>query len=223
MADKKITDLPDLTSADSGDYIPIVDISANITKKMPASGLVSAIPSASIPAAKIDFGGAGAGIWWEEIGRVTLGSAANTMTVSSLPNRKYLRLVVLALPGSASNNAVAMRFNGDTANNYAFRSGDNGAADGLTASASALSLSVTAISSISMMTFDIVNLATSAKLVHGTFIDQGAGATAASHPQHREMSGKWVNTSTVISSVTIYDTGSVTFAAGSEIIVLGRN
>ncbi|WP_157929178.1 hypothetical protein [Mycobacteroides abscessus] len=42
MPQKKITELPTLSVADSGDYVPIVDSSANITKKVPASGIVSA-------------------------------------------------------------------------------------------------------------------------------------------------------------------------------------
>lgn len=76
MADKKITDLPDLTSADSGDYFPIVDISANVTKKVPASGLAGAIAanfaSNAIVKAKLErphfhslfysTGGAGGGV-----------------------------------------------------------------------------------------------------------------------------------------------------------------
>lgn len=62
MADVKITDLPQLTVADAGDLIPIVDSSANITKKVPASGVVpdgavttTKIADEAVTAAKINF------------------------------------------------------------------------------------------------------------------------------------------------------------------------
>lgn len=41
MATKKITDLLELTSAASGDVLPIVDISEDITKKITASNLLA--------------------------------------------------------------------------------------------------------------------------------------------------------------------------------------
>lgn len=63
MADKKITDLPQLTVADFGDLVPIVDGSANITKKVPAEGVVPAgaittvkLGTAAVTHEKIDFG-----------------------------------------------------------------------------------------------------------------------------------------------------------------------
>lgn len=54
MADKRITDLPQLTVADAGDLIPIVDSSSNITKRVPASGIV---PDGTVTAVKTAFGG----------------------------------------------------------------------------------------------------------------------------------------------------------------------
>ena len=60
MATKKITDLTELTSAASGDVLPIVDISEDITKKITTSNLASSLPVASLPsgidAAKIGSG-----------------------------------------------------------------------------------------------------------------------------------------------------------------------
>ena len=42
MANKKVTDLTALTSADSNDVLPIVDVSANTTKKVTVDGLIAA-------------------------------------------------------------------------------------------------------------------------------------------------------------------------------------
>ncbi|MFI8694232.1 phage baseplate protein [Dietzia maris] len=79
MADKRITDLPELPQADSGDFIPIVDSSMNVTKKVSFTGLLSRIwPVGSIyynatdstnPASLLGFG------TWEVFGagRVPVG------------------------------------------------------------------------------------------------------------------------------------------------------
>lgn len=40
MADKRITDLPELIQADSGDFIPIVDSSMNVTKRVAAEKIL---------------------------------------------------------------------------------------------------------------------------------------------------------------------------------------
>ena len=45
MATKKITDLVELTSAASGDVLPIVDISEDITKKITTSNLQAGLQS----------------------------------------------------------------------------------------------------------------------------------------------------------------------------------
>ncbi|GAA1073942.1 hypothetical protein [Tsukamurella spumae] len=45
MADKKITDLPLLAKANTGDYVPVVDSTTNTTKKVPVQHVV---PDASV-------------------------------------------------------------------------------------------------------------------------------------------------------------------------------
>lgn len=60
MADKKITDLTSLASADAADVLPIVDVSASTTKKVAVSGLAAAIaaglPNNSIGPAALNLG-----------------------------------------------------------------------------------------------------------------------------------------------------------------------
>ncbi|MBB0998314.1 hypothetical protein G6024_14670 [Dietzia maris] len=53
MADKRITDLPELVQADSGDFIPIVDSSMNVTKRVAAEKV---LPNGSVVAPLIPDG-----------------------------------------------------------------------------------------------------------------------------------------------------------------------
>src|ERR1044072_8850270 len=71
--------------------------------------------------------------WWEELGRTTLGSAGDTITISPISARKYLRIFISILDtgGAVGPN---LRFNNDSANNYAFRYSDNFGAAASTAS-----------------------------------------------------------------------------------------
>ena len=59
MADKRISDLTLLTSADATDVVPIVDVSANTTKRTTVSGLAAAVasslPTSSVKASNLDF------------------------------------------------------------------------------------------------------------------------------------------------------------------------
>jgi hypothetical protein len=56
--------------------------------------------------------------WWQEIGRTTLGSNGNNITVASLPPRKYLKIMFNVLPSGAID--TALRYNGDAGNNYSW-------------------------------------------------------------------------------------------------------
>lgn len=60
MATKKITELTELTTAASGDVLPIVDVDLDITKKITISNIATSLPAESLPsgidAAKIADG-----------------------------------------------------------------------------------------------------------------------------------------------------------------------
>ena len=64
---------------------------------------------------------------WIELGRTTLGSTSDTVTVSSLADKRYLMI----LSNSLNSGAIAgrLRLNTDSGSNYAYRASDNGGAD----------------------------------------------------------------------------------------------
>lgn len=158
-------------------------------------------------------------IWWEEIGRATLGSAGDTISVQSLPARKYLTLVI-SIYNSSAVNAV-LRFNNDTGNNYTYRYSGNGAAD--TTATSTSSIFVNSGSGTRQVAYvDVENIATQEKMVFIRTVSQGT-AGAANLPGRVELAAKWTNISDLISRIDLVNTGAGDFATGSEMIVLGHN
>lgn len=158
--------------------------------------------------------------WWQEIGRTTLSSSADTITVSSLPARRYLRIqfVLIATGGTVDGQVI---FNLDTATNYTHRFANDQAADTTTTSAANVNIK-SAAATMGMIDMQVLNISNQEKLfiAHGNI---GSAAGAASAVTRREMAGKWANTSAQINSVRITNTGTGDYASGSEIVVLGHD
>lgn len=160
------------------------------------------------------------GIWWEEIGRTTLGSTSDTITVSSLPNRKYLTVYIHLFNSGAIDPALT--FNGDTGNNYALRVSNNGGADSTSVSRANWTFMVAGGSFPVEAIVSITNISVLEKigLIHA-WEQNTAGAGNA--PGRTERIGKWANTAAAISSITLINNGAGDFQAGSEVVVLGHN
>lgn len=180
------------------------------------------IADEAVTGAKIDFAATGAGgIWWEEIGRTTLGSAGDTITVSSLPPRKHL-MIITDLIATGGTISLSMTFNGDTGNNYAVRVSVNNATDTTAASQAALNTHVIVAAYPQRQNLFISNIETQEKI--GFFLTNSQNtAGAANIPGRAEGAVKWANTSAQISSVTITNSGTGDYAIGSEVIVLGHD
>lgn len=195
--------------------------SAVSTAKIADSAVTTAkIADNNVTTAKINFGGAGSGIWWEEIGRTTLASAGDTITVSSLPARKYLMVIVAAQNTGGTINTT-LRFNNDSGSNYARRISISGGSDLTNVSQSSLSMSSTDASPRMLVAY-IVNIASNEKLIETQSVEQNT-AGAGNAPTRIEGVGKWANTSAQISQIDVINTGTGDYAIGSEVIVLGHN
>jgi hypothetical protein len=221
----KISALPPMTSPDGDDEAPIVDDSVGSTKKFTLTllkewlqSLVGWITTAMIgadqvTATKIDWAatGADAGIWWEELGRTTLGSAGDTISVTGLPARKYLRIQGLSL--NSGQNDTFLRFNNDSGSNYSYDA---------SVSVTFIALDSGTPSNPIFFTADIINVSNQEKLVGYRTITRGA-AGAGTAPVDRNAIGKWANTADAISRVDWVNNGTGDFAIGSELVVLGHN
>lgn len=178
------------------------------------------LAAGAVTSTKVSFGGAGAGIWWEEIGRTTLGVAGDSISVASLPVRKYLKVIACMIHSGAVT--VGMTMNNDTgAAAYSWRVSYNGAADTGDNSDAAIDIASSS-NQVSFLEATILNIAAQEKPVYIIFNQTGA-AGAGADTTRGEFSAKWINTSAAISRIDLTNSNTGDFGAGSEIIVLGHD
>lgn len=195
------------------------------TAKIADSNVTTAkIATDAITATKIDWASTGAdgGIWWEEIGRTTLGSAGDTIAVSSFAARNYLMII---FKGTATGGTLdaSFTFNSDSGANYAWRGNNNGTlTTGVSASAMPLEAGTVASGGTERCQISINNTTSQEKMMEITtcsVVTAGAGTA----PNQFAVVGKWVNTSAQVTTISFANAGTGDFAIGSEIVVLGHN
>lgn len=177
----------------------------------------------AVTAAKIDWAATGAngGIWWEELGRTTLGVAGDTIAVSSFGARRYL-MVLVSIIDTGGTVGANMTFNSDTGANYAGQySDDFGARATLTAQTS-IAIDQSAVAATLYSTIYVNNFTTDEKMVNVTTTQADADG-AASVPNSREAHFKWTNKVSQVTTVSLANDGTGDFAIGSEVVVLGHN
>lgn len=198
------------------DILPAVELDklvANIESLAAGTGFNSNV----INSGDIDWSAATGKIWWEELGRTTLSSNSDTIIVSSLPIRKYLRIIYSFL--NSGTIAAQLTFNNDSAGNYGYQLVTNGAA---AAGGNSSSLFPEITSPAPMFgVLDIINIQNREKLVLGSVIGGDTGAGTA--PSVRTGQGKWANTTSEITSVKFFNSSTGDYISGSEAIVLGHN
>jgi hypothetical protein len=159
------------------------------------------------------------GIWWEELGRTTLGSAGNSIVVN-FSARKYL-MILAQLSATGGTITGLTRFNNDAGSNYSRRVSDNGAADVTNTSGSGIEISAGGAAAPFQAHGYISNIQTLEKIYTGWAT--GATPGAGNAPFRSERTGKWANTSNQITMIDVQNAGTGQFAIGSEVIVLGHD
>jgi len=159
---------------------------------------------------------------WKEVGRTTLGSAGDTIDVSSLPDKRYY----MVLTTNIASGTIDARFrlgNGsvDTGSNYARRGSENGAADGTGTGNDSLLIPYAENGNTHFFGVHyFANKSDKEKLLTGHCVDEYASG-AGQPPARFENAGKWSNTSDVIDVIRNYNAQSGSFDTGSEMVVLG--
>ncbi len=155
---------------------------------------------------------------WKEIGRTTLGSAGDTIDVTSLADKRYLMILGSKIPSGTSD--LVYTFNSDSASNYAIRFSDNGATDGTGTSQGRVLGDNGGATTPSFQVGYVANKSDQEKMIINNAVGQST-AGAGNAPIRRESTGKWVNTSNTISSVQGIQQEGGDLASGSEVVVLG--
>lgn len=161
--------------------------------------------------------------WWEELGRTTLGSAGDTISVTSIPARKYLKLII-SVQGTGGTIGVDIRFNNDTGNNYASNFAAIGASPASTLTSQSAAV-ITGATTVANLYYEGqgVNISALDKLFKGDRVTQET-AGAGTAPGSARFVTKWANTSAQITRVDVLNlSGTGDYAIGSEVVVLGHN
>lgn len=190
----------------------------------------SAFTNATFPEALIAAGGLSAerldadaiGHGFVEIGRTTLGVASDTISVASLPLRKYL-MVLLMLEATGGTVDLTWRFNNDTATNYAQRVSTNNSADATSVSNTAAGAGGGTFTAPMFARILIVNVETVEKITMFHWVNRST-AGAGNAPSRGEGVQKWANTSAQINRIDIVNaSGTGDYAIGSEAVVYGKD
>ena len=207
----KIINLPADSSPTGDDYVVMLDSTTGTTRRVLLSSLQSyVLANDTVTDDMLDYPR-----FWQEIGRTTLGSAGDTISVASLPARKYLMFVADVIASGAIT--TSLRFNNDSGANYGFRyTNINTVGSG---SDAVTSIGTFGNSAHSTIRGEVLNIATRTKLGSARSMD----SVGASRPGYVEFYFSWNNTSAQINRIDLVNTGGGDFATGSELVVLGHN
>lgn len=161
------------------------------------------------------------GEWWEEIGRAIATGSSDSISTGTIVAKKYLLILITGLPSGAIT--PWLRFNNDSANNYAMRYSAGFGTGATLTSQSGVSLDPNSTGTVVLGRYETVNIASQEKVGIGLAVARGT-AGAGNAPANLEVYGKWANTSDQITRVDLVNVaGAGDFAAGTELIVLGHD
>ena len=160
---------------------------------------------------------------WKEVGRTTLGSAGDTIDVTSLPDKRYY----MVLTDIIASGTVGIRHrlgnsSIDTGSNYADRNSVDGGSDGTNTSGTAIGVGGGGSTGGEFFNCFVINNASNEKLfiIHSVKQNTAGAGTA---PRRKEVVGKWSNTSNQINIVEYLQSEAGSFDTGSFIKVWGSN
>lgn len=159
--------------------------------------------------------------FWEPLADVDLSAGeADVIDSGTITAKKYLWFQYFIEKSGVINPLI--RFNSDSANNYASRQSINGATDNVEVNISHLDFPGHSINGNLFVNGFVVNNSANEKLVTGHTVD-GNTAGAGTAPQRTEQAAKWANTAAQITDITITNAGAGNFGKDSFLKVWGSN
>jgi len=164
-----------------------------------------------------------AGSTYTPIATQTLGSAAASVTFSSISGAYTDLVLVTNMAIATVNGSIYIRFNGDSGNNYSYTNlyGDGstvGSVRGTNANKTYISWYVspnTALEAVSITNIMNYSNATTYK----SFLSRGNRASASNSPGTEAIVGMWRNTAAITSFVITADSGNI--STGSTFTLYG--
>ena len=162
---------------------------------------------------------------WHEIGRTTLESAGDNITVSGLADKRYYMFLFNDLT-EGTRTGAGLRFNSDAGTNYAHRISDVGGAGAPSTGRTSIGVRSNSYGYDDGFAVGYVsNLTAKEKLIISHFGGEGAypNINTKIPPRRQETVGKWVPTtaSNVINEFTMVNGESGDYKTGTEMVVLG--
>ncbi len=154
---------------------------------------------------------------WMRLSHVALSGSGDVLDSGTFTAKENMR-VIIHTENTGGNIKENITFNSDTGNNYARRRSNDGASDSTDTSQPQLEVRGDETND-RYLVLNITNTSDKEKLVIGEYNINTAGAGNA--PSRSEWVGKWANTSDQITKITVTNTGSGSYAAGSYITVFG--
>jgi hypothetical protein len=157
---------------------------------------------------------------WKELDRTTLGSAGDTISVSSLTDKRYY-MILGHIKNTGGDTVSHVRANSDSSGNYALRRSVNGGSDSTSAGTNRF-MSTHDSKSIDSRFIQgyIANKSSQGKL--GIFnVNENPSTGAGTAPSRIEGVGKHVQTSNPINELQLFNDEAGSFDTGGELVVLG--
>lgn len=162
---------------------------------------------------------------WQQLCQTILGSANATISCDNFTATKNLIIQIYSISNGGTGISIAIRFNGDSATNYAYRTSNNGGVDGSAVSQAQCAFDGTLVSGDTPYTTLYIdnNIASNRKIGWYEQV-MGADTNSATAVTRADGACKWSNTSSQITSITILsNAGTGNFNTNSEVTVWGYN
>ena len=169
----------------------------------------------SFPAVVGEVGG------WIELGRTTLGSAGDDITVSGLDDKRYYMVLVDKQTTGASDGNIRLgNGSADSGNNYSQRFSSNGASDTTGVSIAQIQADLGGRSTPAFAVGYLANISADEKLWQSHAVGQSTAGSGTT-PERSENIGKFAFTSNPIDVIQVHNINAGSFNTGAECVVLG--